>query len=148
MGSDLVGLALRRDQSRGLLRIARNAPPNMALQQTGLSVAPLPLAPAAERRYVGQTEMGELLQLLRTTRAKLALPENDFVWSSWETQATALDELDRIIAGVAMGRIDDARLDLLFAPTGPIQEVSLASGWGDEFLELAQRYDAATTESV
>jgi len=29
--------------------------PNKALQQTGLSVAPLPLAPAAERRYVGQT---------------------------------------------------------------------------------------------
>jgi hypothetical protein len=28
---------------------------NKALQQTGLSVAALPLAPAAERRYVGQT---------------------------------------------------------------------------------------------
>ena len=28
--------------------------PNKALQQTGLSVASLPLAPAAERRYVGQ----------------------------------------------------------------------------------------------
>jgi len=30
--------------------------PNKALQQTGLSVAPLPLAPAAERRYVGRTD--------------------------------------------------------------------------------------------
>jgi len=30
-------------------------PPNKALQQTGLSVATLPLAPAAERRYVGQS---------------------------------------------------------------------------------------------
>jgi len=29
-----------------------NAPHNLALQQTGLSVASLPLAPAAERRYV------------------------------------------------------------------------------------------------
>jgi hypothetical protein len=29
--------------------------PNKALQQTGLSVATLPLAPAAERRYVGRT---------------------------------------------------------------------------------------------
>jgi hypothetical protein len=32
----------------------------------------------------------------------------------------------------------------LFAPTGPIQEVSLSSGWGDMFLELAKRMDAAT----
>ena len=30
--------------------------PNKALQQTGLSVAALPLAPAAERRYVGRAE--------------------------------------------------------------------------------------------
>jgi len=29
----------------------------------------------------------------------------------------------------------------LFAPTGPIQEVSLSSGWGQEFLELAERFD-------
>src|SRR4051812_44956895 len=29
--------------------------PYKALQQTGLSLASLPLAPAAERRYVGQT---------------------------------------------------------------------------------------------
>jgi hypothetical protein len=34
-------------------------------------------------------------------------------------------------------------LDVLFLPTGPIQEVSLSSGWGDEFLQLAERYDAA-----
>jgi len=33
----------------------RGALPNKALQQTGFSVASLPLAPAAERRYVGRT---------------------------------------------------------------------------------------------
>jgi len=34
--------------------------PNKALQQTGLSVAPLPLAPAAERRYVIQTSLEQM----------------------------------------------------------------------------------------
>ena len=32
---------------------------------------------------------------------------------------------------------------MLFAPTGPIQEVSLSSGWGDVFIELAERFDDA-----
>ena len=27
--------------------------------------------------------------------------------------------------------------------TGPIQEVALSSGWGDAFLDLADRFDAA-----
>src|SRR6185369_318191 len=40
---------------------SRWRPPNKPLQQTGLSVASLPLAPAAERRYVGQTGMAEFL---------------------------------------------------------------------------------------
>ncbi|MFF5235251.1 hypothetical protein [Dactylosporangium sp. NPDC000521] len=34
-------------------------------------------------------------------------------------------------------------LSILFAPTGPIQEVAISSGWGDAFLEPADRFDAA-----
>ena len=30
---------------------------------------------------------------------------------------------------------------MLFLPTGPIQEVSLSSGWGDAFVALADRFD-------
>jgi hypothetical protein len=37
-------------------------------------------------------------------------------------------------------------LSILFAPTGPIQEVSLSSGWGGEFLKLASTFDAALDE--
>jgi ferredoxin len=34
-------------------------------------------------------------------------------------------------------------LSVLFAPTGPIQEVGVSSGWGEAFLELAERFDRA-----
>ena len=37
---------------------------------------------------------------------------------------------------------------VLFLPTGPIQEVSLSSGWGDEFVALADRFDAAAARSA
>jgi hypothetical protein len=51
-------------------------------------------------------------------------------------------ELDRIIAIIERGSLPP-RLDVavLFAPTGPIQEVSLSSGWAWVFLALSQRFD-------
>jgi hypothetical protein len=86
----------------------------------------------------------QLVKVLREARALLALPGNDFAWSSWEDAPAALAELDRQIADVESGHLPP-QLDLavLFAPTGPIQEVSLSSGWGQEFLDVAARFDTA-----
>jgi len=84
-----------------------------------------------------------LLTVLRDTRLLLARPENDFTWSSWEDTDAALREIDAVIALVSNGALPDRRqLAVLFAPTGPIQEVSVSSGWGEMFLELAERLDA------
>jgi hypothetical protein len=81
----------------------------------------------------------KLITVLRETRAFLALENNDFSWSSWRDQDHAIAEIDSIITALENGSIPDIRV--LFAPTGPIQEVSLSSGWGQEFLELAERFD-------
>jgi len=37
--------------------------------------------------------------------------------------------------------IDAKNLSLLFAPTGAIQETSIANGWGDEFLRISETID-------
>jgi hypothetical protein len=42
------------------------------------------------------------------------------------------------------GRLDNASVISLFAPTGIIQEISIDNGWGDRFLELAQELDELT----
>lgn len=39
------------------------------------------------------------------------------------------------------GQLDKAKLELLFAPTGPIQEIAIDNRWRDEFLRLATRID-------
>ena len=86
-----------------------------------------------------------LLDALRETRALLARPENNFDWSSWENGEAALREIDVLIASLNDGTLRDPKdVTVLFAPTGPVQEVSVSSGWGDAFLELADRVDAAT----
>ncbi|HLO16618.1 MAG TPA: hypothetical protein VK206_17425 [Anaerolineales bacterium] len=76
---------------------------------------------------------------MKETRALLALERNDFSWSSWEDQDQAISEIDLIVTELENGSVPD--IGALFAPTGPIQEVSISSGWGEEFIELAQRFD-------
>jgi hypothetical protein len=86
----------------------------------------------------------ELVDLLREARSLLARPGNDFAWSSWDDAGAALAEVDGLIAALEAGRLPSRlEVSVLFAPTGPVQEVSLSSGWGDEFVALAARCDAA-----
>ena len=85
-----------------------------------------------------------LANVLRSAAELLSLPDNDFTWSSWTDQAAAVAEVEALLALVEAGDLPDrASLSVLFAPTGPIQEVSLNSGWSDVFLNLAARYDRA-----
>lgn len=86
----------------------------------------------------------ELLEVLRETRAMLARPDNEFMWSSWEDADAALAEMDGLIERLEAGGLPyRAAITILFAVTGPIQETAMSSGWGDEFLVLADRCDAA-----
>jgi len=96
------------------------------------------------------TGLKELISVFEEARDLLAEPGNNFDWSSWSGQEDALEEVDVILSSLRRGVLP-ARLSMkvLFAPTGPLQEVSISSGWGEAFLSLAERFDAAlaaTTE--
>jgi hypothetical protein len=85
-----------------------------------------------------------LVRVLRDAREMLQQPGNDFLWSSWPDAEAASRELDDLIGRLEAGKMPPREeLSILFAPTGPIQEVSLSSGWGEAFLALAARFDAA-----
>ena len=88
-----------------------------------------------------------LLDVFRETRDLLARPDNDFMWSSWEDAPAALREMDELLSRLESGTLPARHeMEVLFLPTGPIQEVSLSSGWGNEFLSLADRFDAAVED--
>ena len=89
-------------------------------------------------------QVATLLLVLEEARALLAAADNDFAWSSWRDREDALGEIDTILSELRAGILPNAlTLNVLFAPTGPLQEVSLSSGWGDAFIALAERFDAA-----
>jgi len=87
------------------------------------------------------SDLQRLISVMEETRAYLAREENDYSWSSWRDREHALAELDSILAKLKKGSVP--AIHILFAPTGPIQEVSLSSGWGDKFLDLAEWFDEA-----
>ncbi len=83
-----------------------------------------------------------LLDIFYRARDLVAQPRNDFAWSSWRDAEHALEEIDGIVAALQRGETP-AGMSIIFAPTGPMQELSLSSGWGNRFLGLAEEYDAA-----
>jgi hypothetical protein len=93
--------------------------------------------------------LGRLISVFEETRELLADPGNDFTWSSWAGREDALREMDGILSSLWCGVLPKSlSMTVLYAPTGPIQEVSLSSGWGEAFLALAERFDEAITLAV
>ena len=88
--------------------------------------------------------LGELIIVFEEARGRVTDPANDFSWSSWAGCEDAVEELDGILSALRSGVVPGALpMGVLFAPTGPMQEVSLSGGWGKEFLALADRFDEA-----
>ena len=83
-----------------------------------------------------------LIAILRETQQLLNREGNDLSWSSWNDAQEADAEIERQLQRIEQADYSDLfNLQVLYAPTGPIQEVSLSSGWGNEFLVVAARFD-------
>lgn len=90
------------------------------------------------------SDAAALLDVFQRARDLVARPDNDFAWSSWRDTKDALEEIDGILVQLQRGEIPAMlEMSVLFAPTGPMQELSLSSGWGNRFLGLAEEFDAA-----
>jgi len=88
----------------------------------------------------------ELAAVLRRIAELLSRPDVDTAWSGYEPDElrSEIDSfLEKAGAGLPLDEAGRDRLRLLFAPTGALQETSLSSGWGQEFVALATRFDDA-----
>lgn len=85
---------------------------------------------------------GALVLVLESAIELVQIPENEFCWSYWEDSNEATKEISKLL-GLAKSYTLPERVEVavLFAPTGPLQEVSLSSGWADPFLRVVEKYD-------
>ena len=83
-----------------------------------------------------------LIHVLESAIELVSIPDNDFCWSSWSSEQEAKQEIQSLISIVKNGALPSrVKISVLFAPTGPLQEVSLSSGWAEAFLKIAEKYD-------
>jgi hypothetical protein len=88
----------------------------------------------------------ELVAVLRRIAELLSRDDVDTAWSGYEPdelRSEIQSFLERAESGLPLDGAARGRLRLLFAPTGALQDTSLSSGWGEEFIALAGRFDDA-----
>ena len=86
--------------------------------------------------------MASLILVLESAIELVSLPENDFCWSRWQGAKEAIAEIDSLRKEILDGSLPERlTVALSFGPTGPLQEVSLSSGWGEAFLRVADKFD-------
>jgi hypothetical protein len=87
--------------------------------------------------------VAEMIAVLSRVKELLAQSQES-LWAS-RTPAEVVAVLDRELRSLTESSClrDKTELAYLFAPTGQIQEISLANQWSDEYLELSSRFDAA-----
>lgn len=89
-----------------------------------------------------------LAGVLQDAKTLISLTENDFSWSSWVDAADALTEIDAHLVGLETGQEPNGlHLEVIFAVTGPMQELAISSGWGPQFILLADRFDRAMVDT-
>ncbi|MGG1555620.1 hypothetical protein [Paenibacillus ferrarius] len=83
-----------------------------------------------------------LIELLLKVRSYVDSPNTDVSWSRFKDVDEALGYLDACIERLRQGNGSDiGDLKIIFAPTGSLQEISISSGWGNEFIEISNRFD-------
>src|SRR5690242_8513451 len=82
-----------------------------------------------------------LSKVLLETKAFVGRSEES-IWAGLSPAEIAMDlsiAAERIEKGEA---IDSDHLNMLFAPTGPIQEIAISSGWSNDYMKLSSEFDA------
>lgn len=95
-------------------------------------------------RHSGVSSNAELVVVLRRITRLVGRDDADTGWSAYEADelcSEIVSFLEKAEAGLPLDEAERSRLRVLFAPTGPLQERSISSGWTIEFLDLAARCD-------
>ncbi|OPH47269.1 hypothetical protein BC351_12275 [Paenibacillus ferrarius] len=83
-----------------------------------------------------------LVDLLWEVRKLIDSPNTDITWSNYRSVEEVLSACDTYIE--RLNENDKSvvtELELLFAPTGSLQEISISSGWSNEYIGLSSRFD-------
>lgn len=97
-------------------------------------------------RIKNPDDFREIITILRQTQSYLEHSKNYPEFYSRSDTTHAINDIERQIAIIQKGLLPyQSSLTVMFAPTGPIDEVSVSNGWNSEFQNLGARMNQAVS---
>ena len=85
-----------------------------------------------------------IIEILETVKKLILEPRTDISWSIFDSKDDLIIEIDTHIQKLKLRDFSKVKdLILLFAPTSDFQEISLSSGWSNDYLKISERFDVA-----
>lgn len=90
-----------------------------------------------------------IIEVLESIKERLNSPDTNFLHSRFDSQEDIINELENHILKLKNKDFSNIEeLIILFAPTSDLQEIAIDSGWGQQFLDFAERFDSAIDEII
>jgi hypothetical protein len=93
------------------------------------------------KRKIKQNVVVPLSEILEQTLSYLGKSQ-DSIWSDMEVGETIELLNKQLLLLQTSGKVNVSKLNYLFLPTAPLQEIAMENGWVDEYLELAEQFDS------
>ena len=85
-----------------------------------------------------------LIEILEAVKKLILEPSTDLSWSNFDSKDELILKIDSHIQKLKLEDFSEVKdLILLFAPTSDFQEISLSSGWSNQYLNISERFDIA-----
>lgn len=93
-------------------------------------------------------DVERLTKCLSDTKVLIDQCDHGYSFGGLSDAEISMDLAINIEALAKNGDYDKAHLQELFALAGPIQNISIGEGWGEQFLLLAEEFDAADRTTI
>lgn len=87
------------------------------------------------------TDIEKLIEILNAIKGTVK-PDSNLLWTHYNDPQEIILELEKVINELRNGdfkTIEKLKVD--FLPTCTFQELAISNGWGDYYLELADKFD-------
>lgn len=89
----------------------------------------------------GTNDIDKVIEILIWIKNTVT-PDTNLLWTPYNTHREILDELEMQIKELKEGKTEILeKLRTSFLPTCTFQELAISNGWGDYYLELAEKFD-------
>jgi hypothetical protein len=95
-----------------------------------------------KKEEINRGKIGQVKEIIETIKTKIT-SDTDLMWTNYNSSEELIAKIN--LNSILLEENKKAGLEffqLLFLPTGTLQEISIQNGWSEEYLKLAAEFDS------